>query len=179
MGLYIAEERNLPVKRLACGKQIMTPCIRLLKKTKTAYALHQYEHDSTCNSYGEEAAQKLGVIQERVFKTLVALSDKNEFVVGIVPVSAKLSMKSLAKAVGAKKVAMADAHDVEKITGYVLGGVSPLGQKKRLRTVIDESSKNYETIFVSAGKRGLEVELSAKDLQSLLDAKFENIATQE
>lgn len=153
----------------------MTPCIQLLKKTKTDYTLHQYEHDSSCNSYGEEAAQKLGVMQERVFKTLVVLSDKNEFVVGIVPVSSKLSMKSIAKAVGAKKVAMADAHDVEKITGYVLGGVSPLGQKKRLKTVIDESAKEFETIFVSAGKRGLDVELCAKDLKSLLNAKFEKI----
>ena len=157
----------------------MTPCIKLLKKTKTAYTLHQYEHESSYNSFGEEAAQKLGVLHKRVFKTLVVLSDKNEFVVGIVPVSSQLSMKSMAKAVGAKKVAMAGAHDVEKITGYVLGGVSPLGQKKRLKTIIDESAKEFETIFVSAGKRGLEVELCANDLHGLLNAKFENIATQD
>ncbi|MBU0632545.1 Cys-tRNA(Pro) deacylase [bacterium] len=157
----------------------MTPCIQLLKKTKTVYKLHQYEHDASCNSYGEEAAQKLGVVQDRVFKTLVVVSDKNEFIVGIVAVSSKLNMKSMAKAVGAKKAAMADTHDVEKITGYILGGVSPLGQKKRLKTIIDESAKEFETIFVSAGKRGLDVELSAKDLQELLQAKFENIATQD
>lgn len=154
----------------------MTPCTKLLKKTKTTYTLHQYEHNSSCNSYGEEAAQKLGITYEKIFKTLVVVSDKNEFIVGIVPVSTKLSMKSVAKAVGAKKVAMADAHDVEKTTGYILGGVSPLGQKKQLKTLIDTSAKEFESIFVSAGKRGLEVELSAKDLQSLLNAKFENIA---
>lgn len=157
----------------------MTPCIKLLKKTKVKYQIHQYEHDSSCNSYGEEAAQKLAIAQERIFKTLVVITEKNEFAVGIVPVSSKLSMKMMAKAFGVKKVSMADAHEVEKITGYVLGGVSPLGQKKRLKTVIDTSATNCPSIFVSAGKRGLEVELSAKDLQELLQAKFENIATRD
>jgi len=157
----------------------MTPCIKLLKKAKTVYVVHQYEHDTTCNSYGEEAAQKLGALQERVFKTLVVVTDKDEFAVGIVPVSVKLSLKAMAKALGVKKTTMADAHDVEKITGYVLGGVSPLGQKKRLKTLIDASAADFPTIFVSAGKRGLDVELSAKDLQELLQAKFENIAMQD
>ncbi|QFR49674.1 Cys-tRNA(Pro) deacylase [Sulfurimonas lithotrophica] len=153
----------------------MTPSIKLLKKTKTNYKIHQFEHDSSYNSYGVEASQKLGVDEQRVFKTLVVQSDKGEFIVGIIPVSSKLSMKSLAKAAGMKKVAMADTKDVEKITGYIIGGVSPLGQKKRLKTFIDKSAQIFETIFVSAGKRGLEVELDAKDLQALLNAKFENI----
>jgi len=153
----------------------MTPCIKLLKKMKKEYQLHQYEHDSAFDSYGEEAALKLQTPQERVFKTLVTLSDKQEFCVGIVPVSSKLSLKAMAKALGFKKVSMAAAKDVEKITGYVLGGVSPVGQKKRLKTLIDASAKNFETIFVSAGKRGLEVELSPTVLEELLSAKFENI----
>jgi len=153
----------------------MTPCIKLLKKMKKEYKIHQYEHHSTSNSYGEEAALKLQTAQEQVFKTLVIMSDKQEFCVGIVPVSSKLSLKAIAKALGVKKVSMADAKDVEKTSAYVLGGVSPLGQKKRLKTIIDTSAKNYETIFVSAGKRGLEVELSPNILQELLGAKFENI----
>lgn len=155
----------------------MTPCVRVLKKTKIEHKIHQYFHDDACESYGEEAARKLGLEQERVFKTLVVVTDNQEFAVGMVPVSKKLSLKAMAKALGAKKVAMADARDVEKTTGYVLGGVSPLGQKKRLKTIIDESATRHATIFVSAGKRGLEAELSAKDLQESLQAKFENIAT--
>ena len=93
----------------------------------------------------------------------------------VVPVSSKFNLKVAAKALGVKKVSMADAKDVQTSTGYVLGGVSPLGQKKGLKTVIDISAQNYETIFVSVGKRGLEVELSSKTLQELLGAKFENI----
>ncbi|MGE4509873.1 MAG: YbaK/EbsC family protein, partial [Sulfurimonadaceae bacterium] len=95
--------------------------------------------------------------------------------VGVVPVSSKLSLKAMAKALDTKKVTMADAKDVQIATGYVLGGVSPLGQKKRLQIIIDTSAKNYETIFVSAGKRGLEVELSPDDLQELSGAVFESI----
>lgn len=155
----------------------MTACIKLLKKAKIDHQIHQYAHDNSHSSYGEEAAQRLKVTPERVFKTLVVVTDKDEFAVGIVPVSSKLSLKSMAKVLGVKKVSMADAHDVERSTGYVLGGVSPLGQKKRLKTIIDESATHHSTIFVSAGKRGLEVELSAMDLQDLLQAKAEKIAT--
>ncbi len=154
----------------------MTPCIKLLKKTKTPYKIHQYEHNSSSSSYGEEAAKKLGVVAERIFKTLVVQGDTKEFFVGIVPVSSQLSLKEIAKVMSVKKVAMADAHDVEKITGYVLGGVSPFGQKKRLKTVIDATALEYESIFVSAGKRGLEVELAPKEFENILNAKFENIA---
>lgn len=154
----------------------MTPCIKMLKKAKVTYTIQQYQHDTTCESYGEEAAQKLGVIQERVFKTLVVQSEDTLFV-AVVPVSSKLSLKELAKVVGVKKIAMADAKIVEKSTGYVLGGVSPFGQKKRLVTVVDKSALEYETIFVSAGKRGLDVEISPQVLQTLLSSKFEGIST--
>ena len=153
----------------------MTPCIKMLKKAKVTYTIQQYQHDTTCESYGEEAAQKLGVIQERVFKTLVVQSEDTLFV-AVVPVSSKLSLKELAKVVGVKKIAMADAKIVEKSTGYVLGGVSPFGQKKRLVTVVDKSALEYETIFVSAGKRGLDVEISPQIFQELLSSKFEEIS---
>ncbi len=153
----------------------MTPCVKQLKKSKISYKVHQYEHDESSLSYGKEAAQKLHINQERVFKTLVVMSDSKEFAVGIVPVSSMLNMKLMAKAMGVKKVMMADAKDVEKMSGYVLGGVSPIGQKKRLKTIIDASAKNFETIFVSAGKRGLEVELSAEDLKVMTGAEFEGV----
>ena len=153
----------------------MTPSIRLLKKHNISYKIHQYEHDSSCASFGDEAALKLNLKKEQVFKTLVVVTNTQEFIVAVVPVSHQLSFKAMSKAFGAKKVAMADAKDVEKITGYILGGVSPLGQKKRLKTIIDLSAKTFKTIFVSGGKRGLDIELSPYDLQKLLDAKFEEI----
>ncbi|WP_373069674.1 Cys-tRNA(Pro) deacylase [Sulfurimonas sp.] len=153
----------------------MTPAIRLLKKQKIPHTVHEYKHDTSVSSYGEEAAQKMGVQAGRVFKTLVVQSDKM-LAVGIVPVSSKLSLKNMAKALGVKKVAMADPKDVENATGYILGGVSPLGQKKRLKTVIDESAFEYDSVFVSAGRRGLEVELSASDLKKLLQAVYAEIA---
>lgn len=157
----------------------MTPCVKLLKKTKKVYKVHQYEHENSFTSYGKEAAYKLETAQEQVFKTLVVITDIQELCVGIVPVSCKLSLKTMAKVLGVKKVSMADAKDVEKTTGYVLGGVSPLGQKKRLKTVIDVSATKFDTIFVSAGKRGLEVELSPTILQELLSAKFEFIVEEK
>lgn len=147
----------------------MTPAIDAAKKAKIAFTIHQYMHDPAAESYGLEAAEKLGVEPARVFKTLVVDTGNGELVVGIVPVTAKLNMKQIAKAVGAKKAAMADKALVERATGYVLGGVSPLGQKKRLKTVIDSSAQNFETVFVSAGKRGLEIELAPQDLEHLVE----------
>ncbi|MFE8070274.1 Cys-tRNA(Pro) deacylase [Marinobacteraceae bacterium S3BR75-40.1] len=150
----------------------MTPAINLVRQKKIAHQVHEYTHDANSESYGLEAAEKLGLSPEQVFKTLVVEVDKKALVVGIVPVSAQLSMKQIAKAVGAKKAVMASPAEVERSTGYVLGGVSPLGQKKRLKTVIDESAREFETIHVSAGRRGLEIELSPLDLQGLLDGMF-------
>ncbi len=123
-----------------------------------------------------EAAEKLNIDVARVFKTLVLQLDDGKLTVGIVPVSGQLNLKQQAKAAGGKKAAMADAKLVEKSTGYVLGGVSPLGQKKRLATIIDSSATNYETILVSAGRRGLEIELSPDDLCRLTSAIFAPIA---
>ncbi|AEG01594.1 Cys-tRNA(Pro) deacylase [Methylomonas methanica] len=153
----------------------MTPAINLAKKHHIAHRVHEYAHDPSSESYGLEAAEKLGVSADRVFKTLVAELDNRSLAVGVVPVSAMLNMKLFAKAAGAKKATMANPADVERSTGYVLGGVSPLGQKKRLKTVIDSSAQQYDTIYVSAGRRGLEIELSPMDLQKLLNGLFDKI----
>lgn len=153
----------------------MTPAINLAKKKKINFATHHYDHDPKAASYGEEAAEKLGLELTRVFKTLVVATEKNELCVCVVPVAGMLDLKSVAKALKTKKVTMADAKKVESTTGYVLGGVSPLGQKKQLTTLIDTSAESQQTIFVSAGKRGLEIELSPQDLQMLTRANFAEI----
>ncbi|MFT5700451.1 MAG: Cys-tRNA(Pro)/Cys-tRNA(Cys) deacylase [Desulforhopalus sp.] len=154
----------------------MTPAINEAKKQKIKYEIHQYIHNPGNSSYGMEAAESLNIGAERVFKTLVVQLDNGKLTVGIVPVAGQLNMKQFAKAAGGKKAAMADANLVERSTGYVLGGVSPLGQKKRLPTVIDSSATGHETIFVSAGRRGLEIELSPDDLCRLTSATFAPIA---
>lgn len=154
----------------------MTPGINAARKAGIAHAVHEYAHDPASASYGLEAAAKLGVAGARVFKTLVVSLDGRELAVGVVPVSSMLSLKLLAKAAGAKKAAMAAPAEVERATGYVLGGVSPLGQKRRLRTLIDASAAEFATIFVSAGRRGLEIELNPQDLQALTHAVFADIA---
>ena len=153
----------------------MTPAINLLKKNNIRHQIHEYAHDATSDSYGLEAAEKMAVSEARVFKTLVLSLNKNELAVGILPVSSQLNMKLMAKAAGAKSAAMADKNVVERSTGYVLGGVSPLGQKKRLKTVIDQSAESHTTIFVSAGRRGLEIELNPEDLKKLTSATWADI----
>jgi len=162
----------ITIPLLLTDRPPMTPAIKALQKTQTAFKIHEYSHDSTAESYGLEAAEKMGVEAARVFKTLVVMLDTKDYAVAIIPVADMLSMKHIAKAADAKKAAMADRTDVERITGYVLGGVSPLGQKKRLKTFIHESAQPFATIFVSAGRRGLEVELSPQDLKSLTGAQF-------
>ena len=154
----------------------MTPAIALLRKKKVAHAVYEYEHDPSAESYGLEAAEKLGIDPARMFKTLVVKLDKGTLAVGIVPVSSLLNLKRMAKACSAKKAAMAQPAEVERATGYVLGGVSPLGQKKRLPTVIDETAENFETVYVSAGKRGMDVELAPADLVGLLGARLADLA---
>ena len=153
----------------------MTPAINTAKKKKIKFSVHEYTHDSNHKSYGDEAAEKLGVPAKRVFKTLVVNLENKLLAVAIIPVSSLLSMKMMAKACGSKKAVMAAKEDVERSTGYVLGGVSPLGQKKRLKTVIDSSAQPFSSIFVSAGKRGLEIELSPADLTTMTQATLANI----
>lgn len=153
----------------------MTPGINLAKKSKITHKVHSYEHDPGAASYGLEAAEKLSINPRQVFKTLVVKLDGDTLAVGVVPVVEKLNMKLIAKAAGAKKAAMAEPAEVERTTGYVLGGVSPLGQKKRLKTFVDSSAKNLTTIFVSAGRRGLEIELSPLDLLNLVNGNFADL----
>ncbi|MER6527458.1 Cys-tRNA(Pro) deacylase [Streptomyces sp. NPDC001508] len=146
-----------------------TPATVALTAAGVAFTVHSYEHDPAHPSYGEEAAEAMGVSPDRVFKTLVADVD-GALTVAVVPVAGSLDLKALASAVGGKRAAMADPALAERTTGYVRGGISPLGQRKTLRTVLDESASVHATICVSAGRRGLEVELSPDDLAALTDA---------
>lgn len=150
----------------------MTPAIDLLKKAKAEHQVHSYSHDPKAASYGLEAAEKLGLDPAQVFKTLLAASEKGELLVAVVPVAGSLDLKALAHAAGVKKADMADPQAAQRATGYLLGGISPLGQKKRLRTFIDESARRHATIYVSAGRRGLEVQLSAELLALHTQGQF-------
>lgn len=154
----------------------MTPAINAAKAARIAYTLHSYEHDKAAASYGEEAADKLGLNKSRVFKTLLAQLDGKELVVAVVPVAQQLNLKQLAAALQARGAEMAKPADAERATGYVVGGISPLGQKKRLRTVIDASALGHTTVYVSAGRRGLEIELAPHDLAALIHGEFAAIA---
>ncbi|WP_415950887.1 Cys-tRNA(Pro) deacylase [Streptomyces sp. KLOTTS4A1] len=146
-----------------------TPATVALTAAGVAFTVHSYEHDPASPSYGEEAAQAMGVAPERVFKTLVADVD-GALTVAVVPVAGSLDLKALASAVSGKRAAMADPAAAERTTGYVRGGISPLGQRKKLRTVLDDSAGAHDTICISAGRRGLEVELAPADLAKLTDA---------
>ncbi|MDI5963611.1 Cys-tRNA(Pro) deacylase [Streptomyces sp. SL13] len=146
-----------------------TPATVALTAAGVPFTTHSYEHDPAAASYGEEASRALGVPAGRVFKTLVADVDGTP-TVAVVPVAGSLDLKALAGAAGGKRAAMADPAAAERTTGYVLGGISPLGQRKRLRTVVDASALDHETVFVSAGRRGLEAELAPADLVRLTGA---------
>lgn len=146
-----------------------TPATVALTAAGVPYELHAYDHDPSHPSYGEEAAEAMGVSPNRVFKTLLADVD-GTLTVAIVPVAGQLDLKALASAVGGKRAAMADPTLAERTTGYVRGGISPLGQRKKLRTVLDTSATTHPTICISAGRRGLEVELSPDDLKTLTAA---------
>lgn len=153
-----------------------TPATALLTKAKVAFTLHPYDHDPRAEAFGEEAAAALGVAPERIFKTLIA-SVEGKLVCGVVPVANRLDLKGLAAVVGAKRAEMADPAAAARATGYVVGGISPLGQKSRLRVVVDSSAEQFETVFVSAGKRGLQVELGPADLVRLTSATLAPIAS--
>lgn len=154
----------------------MTPAVNHLKKLNVDFTLHRYQHDPKHPSFGLEAAEKLNFDPNRVFKTLVVQIDNRELVVAIVPVNRQLNLKALARFLKIKKIAMADAKAVVSATGYVLGGVSPLAQKKRLRTVLDESANQHPTILISGGRRGLEIEITPADLNSLCRAESGSIS---
>jgi Cys-tRNA(Pro)/Cys-tRNA(Cys) deacylase len=153
-----------------------TPATKLLTSAGIDFKVHEYSHDPKSVSFGLEAAEKLGVDPSRVFKTLIASADET-FAVAIVPVSQQVSLKSLSRVLGAKRATMADPAQAARLSGYVVGGISPLGQKRLLATVIDDSAKQFETILVSGGRRGFDIELSPNDLAALLLATFAEIAT--
>ncbi|MDN5917858.1 MAG: Cys-tRNA(Pro) deacylase [Pseudonocardia sp.] len=163
-----------------------TPATALLTKRKITHRVHTYVHRGGTEwsaggtrvntAYGAEAADALGQDPRRVFKTLVALVD-GTMTVGIVPVTATLDLKALATAAGGKRARMAEVTDAERTTGYVAGGISPLGQRKRLPTVVDASVHDFATLYCSGGRRGLEIELSPDDLIALTSATVAPIAT--
>ena len=149
----------------------MTPAIKFLEKNKCKFKIHKYDHDPACTNFGEEAAEKLGLDKNQVFKTLLVELTPKELVVCVLPVSNQLSLREVATAFEVKKAVMANKDEAQKVTGYLLGGISPFGQKKRLKTVVTKSAFNYDTIYVSGGKRGLDIEVNPHDLKMLLDAK--------
>jgi Cys-tRNA(Pro)/Cys-tRNA(Cys) deacylase len=154
----------------------VTPAIVLLEKRKIPHKVLSYDHDPAVESFGAEAAEALELDPNAVFKTLLLEVAGSGFAVAVVPVAQKLDLKALAKALGAKKVKMADPEDASRTSGYVVGGISPLAQKKRLPTVIDSSAATLEWMHVSAGRRGLEVSLAPSDLATLTNALLAPIA---
>ncbi|MDH4279803.1 MAG: Cys-tRNA(Pro) deacylase [Acidimicrobiia bacterium] len=154
----------------------MTPAVVMLEKAKVDHEVRAYDHDPNAESYGNEAVEALGLDPSTVFKTLLAVVDGSETVVAVVPVANRLDLKALAKTAGGKKATMADPADAERLTGYVVGGISPLGQRRKLRTFIDATAESLDHMHVSAGRRGLEVTLAPTELGRLLSAAFASIA---
>lgn len=148
----------------------MTPAIEAAREANLSFQIHEYEHDPSIQFYGEEAAAELGIDRKRVFKTLVVKLSTQELCVCVLPVMHQLNMKSAARAAGVKKATMANAKSVVRVTGYVLGGVSPIGQKRNLRTFIDATAGNFDSVYVSGGRRGLDIELNILGLAELLQA---------
>ncbi|MEU4396189.1 Cys-tRNA(Pro) deacylase [Kribbella sp. NPDC023855] len=162
---------------MAKGKQSGqgTPATVALTKAGVTFTTHTYEHDPAAKSYGLEAAEALGLLPEQVFKTLLVDVD-GKLSVGVVPVDKQLDLKAVAAALNGKKATMADPAAAERITGYVVGGISPIGQKRLLPTVVDETASVHETVYVSGGRRGLDLGLSPADLIKLTAARTAPIA---
>lgn len=147
----------------------VTPAVVALESAGIDHSIHEYDRGDDLHDFGREAADALGLDHDQVFKTLVVVADE-ELVVAVVPVSCQLSMKRIASAVGAKRATMCDPAVAERSSGYIVGGISPIGQRKRLRTVIDESAELFDTVYVSGGKRGMDIGLAPGDLITVLDA---------
>lgn len=160
---------------VARQNRTVTPAINELEAAGVAFTVHEYERGESLHDFGIEAAEKLGLDPDQVFKTLLVTVDGGQ-AVAIVPVSGKVGLKAVGKALGTKRVEMCDPVIAERITGYVRGGISPFGQKKRLPTVIDELAMLFDTIYVSGGKRGLDLGVAPDDLVRLLDATVADIA---
>lgn len=154
----------------------MTPAVKRLEREGVAFTLAEYDHDPRSPAYGEEAAQALGLSPDEVFKTLLARLDDGRLVMAIVPVSAQLDLKALARAAGGRKASLADPADAERATGYVVGGISPLGQRKHLPAFLDVGAERLARLHVSGGRRGLEICLAPGDLARLTGARFTDLA---
>lgn len=152
-----------------------TPALTELTRRGIGFVTHTYEHDPAAESYGREAAEALGVDPARVYKTLLATVDDRQ-VVAMVPVLATLDLKALARAIGGRRATMTPPEQAERVTGYVVGGISPIGQRRRHRTVLDESAPAYESVLVSGGKRGLDIELAPAALVAVTGATVAAIA---
>ncbi len=153
----------------------MTPAIDLLRKSGVAFEVHAYGHDPGTRDYGAEAVGRLGLDADRVFKTLLAATDIGELVVAVVPVSGTLDLKALALAAACRRCGMAPVEAAQRATGYLVGGISPLGQKKRHRTFIDRSAQSLPLMHVSGGRRGLEVALAPPDLIALCAGRYADL----
>lgn len=154
----------------------MTPAIDLLRRHGADFELLEYKHDANTAAYGEEAVQTLDLSPDAVFKTLIVNVDDSHLVAALVPASRPLDLKALARAAKGKKAALAEAAMAERATGYVIGGISPLGQKQRLATFIDSSAAHLERLYVSAGRRGLEIAIVPAQLQRLTQARMAPLA---
>jgi Cys-tRNA(Pro)/Cys-tRNA(Cys) deacylase len=147
----------------------MTPAIRALEAAKVPFSVHEYDRGDELRDFGREAAEALGLDDDRVFKTLIVTADGSELV-AVVPVSGQLSLKAVGAVLGAKRVEMCDRDRAQRLTGYVIGGISPFGQKRKLPMIVDETCELFDTVYVSGGKRGVDVEVTPADLVALTAA---------
>ncbi len=154
----------------------MTPAVVAARRAGVTCQVREYRHDPAAQSFGLEAAEALGVDSSKVFKTLVASLATGDLAVAVIPVNTQLDLKALANATGTKKAVMADRQAAERATGYVIGGISPLGQRRRLTTVVDASALTHGQVYVSGGRRGLEIALDPRDLVNLTDATLYRIS---
>ena len=163
------------------AKSVTTPAIQVLERAKIAHTVHQYEHDAKRTDFGDESVEKIGIDAARVLKTLVVhaadLPARDAFAFAVVPVAARLNLHAVGTVLGSKKVALADPAKAAQRTGSVPGGISPLGARSLLRTIIDASVQGYETVVVSGGRRGVSLELAPADLVAVTDATLADIAT--